>query len=151
MKRGEYNHMPINGKNIAQTHTVEEFISRKFEDELTYRNLSIVDYADGIELIDRSLISEYLPLLEGACISYTFSTAEYRRYKYSPDLLSYDLYKTTQLDFLLMMLNDMIDPKDFNLKRLKLPTSTILKTMLNEIYSVNAGWISKNRYDLEKE
>ena len=132
---------------IAQTHTVEEFISRKFEDELTYRNLSIVDYSDGIELLDRNLISEYLQMLELACISYTFSTTEYRRYKYSPDLLSYDLYKTTQLDFLIMMLNDMVDPKEFVRKTIKLPKASVLKSALSSIFSVNGGFIEQNRAD----
>ena len=84
--------MSADNKLIAQTHTVQEFISRKFEDELTYRNFSIVDYADGIELLNRNLIDDYLVELGKTCISYPFKVAEYRRYKYAPDLLSFDLY-----------------------------------------------------------
>ena len=135
------------GSNIAQTHTIQEFINKKFEDQLTYRNFSTVEYVDGIELIDRNLITEYLPELLASCTTYRFTVAEYRRYKYAPDLLSYDLYKTTQLDFLIMLLNDMIDPKEFNIKRIKLPNSTLLKTYLSNILSANGGFIDQNRAD----
>lgn len=134
-------------KLIAQTHTIQEFIGRKYEDELTYRNFSIVDYLDGIELIDRNLFSEYLPLLMNSCIKYSFTVEEYRRYKYAPDLLSYDLYKTTQLDFVLLMMNDMVDPKEFNLKVVKLPNGLTLKQALSDILSVNGGFIEQNRAD----
>lgn len=132
---------------IAQTHTIEEFISRKFEDEVTYRNLSIVDYADGVELLDRNLMSEYLQLIENTCLKYTFTAAEYRRYKYCPDLLSYDLYQTTQLDFIIMFLNDMVDPKEFVRKTVKLPKASVLKQALSDILSVNSGFIEQNRAD----
>ncbi len=132
---------------IAQTHTIEEFIDKKFEDELTYRNFSIVDYSDEIELIDRNIISEYLPILLSACTNYAFTVREYRRYKYCPDLLSYDLYGTTQLDFLLMMLNDMVDPKEFTMKVIKLPDVRILRTALSDILSINSGFIEQNRSD----
>lgn len=139
--------MSASDKLIAQTHTIEEFISRKYEDELTYRNFSIVDYIDEVELLDRNLFSDYLPELEATCILYPFTIQEYRRYKYLPDLLSYDLYKTTQLDFVLMMLNDMVDPKEFNLKKIKLPRADVLKEVLSSILSVNSGFIEQNRSD----
>lgn len=132
---------------IAQTHTIEEFISRKYEDELTYRNFSIVDYIDDVELIDRNLLTDYLPEIQKTCVSYAFTTEEYRLYKYAPDLLSYDLYKTTQLDFVLLFLNDMVDPKEFNLKVVKLPNAAALMEALGSILSVNSGFIEQNRAD----
>ena len=139
--------MGASGKIIAHTHTIEEFVSRKFEDQLTYRNFSIVEYADDIELIDRNLVSDYLPELLESCTTYRFTYAEYRKYKYAPDLLSYDLYGTTQLDFLLMFLNDMIDAKEFNIKRILLPSAALVRKMLSDILSVNGGYIDQNRAD----
>ena len=139
--------MPTSGKTIAHTHTIEEFISRKYEDELTYRNFSIVEYADDIELIDRNLIAEYLPEIVSTCQVYKFTIQEYRKYRYAPDLLSYDLYHTTQLDFLLMLINDMIDPKEFNLKRIKLPNAAVINRIMSDILSVNGGYIDQNRAD----
>lgn len=139
--------MATTTKLIARTHTVNEFIGRKYEDEITYRNFSIVEYADGIELINRNLISEYIDILLSASISYTFTVAEYNKYKYAPDLLSYDLYKTTQLDFVIMLLNDMVDPKEFTLKTVKLPNANVLRVVLSDIMSVNSGFIAQNRAD----
>ena len=134
-------------KLIGQTHTIEEFVSKKYEDELTFRNFSIVDYIDNIECLDRNLFMDYLPEIESTCTSYQFTAAEYRRYKYAPDILSYDLYQTTQLDFILLLLNDMIDPKEFNIKVIKLPRANVLKSALSDILSVNGGFIEQNRAD----
>ena len=135
----------------AQTYTLEQFINMKNTDGITYNNFSIYGKIDGQKILESNILDEYIDDLVSLSKIVKLSSDEYIKYKYAPDLLAYDVYGSVQLDFVILAVNDMIDPKDFNLKRLKLPTSTILKTMLNEIYSVNAGWISKNRYDLEKE
>ena len=137
--------------NPAQTYTLEQFINMKNTDGITYNNFSIYGKIDGQKILESNILDEYIDDLVSLSKIVKLSSDEYIKYKYAPDLLAYDVYGSVQLDFVILAVNDMIDPKDFNLKRLKLPTSTILKTMLNEIYSVNAGWISKNRYDLEKE
>ena len=137
--------------NPAQTYTLEQFINMKNTDGITYNNFSIYGKIDGQKILESNILDEYIDDLVSLSKIVKLSSDEYIKYKYAPDLLAYDVYGSVQLDFVILAVNDMIDPKDFNLKRLKLPTSTILKTMLNEIYSVNAGWIGKNRYDLEKE
>jgi hypothetical protein len=76
---------------------------------------------------------------------------ESKKYKYSPDLLAYDIYGSVQLDFIILAANDIIDPKDFNFKRLKLPTASRLKEYLNEVYGSNSNWLTKNKYDLEQK
>lgn len=133
--------------NPATTHTIEEFIKLKYQDELTYRNLSILEKINSIETIDHCLIDDYLDELREASVSIELSPAEYSRYKYSPDLLSYDLYGTTQLDFVILLINDMIDPKEFDIKTIKLLYSSKLKSLLNDIYNSNAGYINQNRAD----
>lgn len=137
--------------NPAKTYTLEQFISMKSTDDMTYNNFSIYGVIDGQKILESNLIDEYLDELVKLSNIVQLSAEEYKKYKYSPDLLAYDVYGSVQLDFVIMAANDMIDPKDFNLKRLKLPTVSAMRTFLNEVYGANTGWISKNRYDIKNE
>ena len=136
--------------NPALTYTLDQFISMKDSDDMTYNNFSIYDKIDNQKILESNLIDEYLDELTTLCSVVQLSRDEYKKYKYAPDILAYDVYGSIQLDFVILAANDMCDPKDFNLKRIKLPTVSRLKEFLNEVYGANNNWITKNRYDLEK-
>lgn len=132
---------------IATTHTLEEFVSRRFDDQITYRNLSILEVVNGEEWTDNNLITEYLPELQSICVDVQLSPDQYRKYKYCPDLLAYDVYGSTQLDFIILLLNDMIDPKDFDSYKIKLPYVDKIVDFLSKIYNTNSGYLEQNRID----
>ena len=108
------------GDKISQTHTLEEFISRRFDDQITFRNLAIIENVNGEEWIDRTLILDYLPELKNISQDVELTSEEYRKYKCNPDLLAYDIYGSTQLDFIILLINDIIDAKEFDSKKLKI-------------------------------
>ena len=134
----------------AQTYTLEQFIAMKSSDDMTYNNFSIYELINGQKVLESNLIDEYLDELVKMCSIVQLNTEEYKKYRFTPDLLAHDVYGSIQLDFVILAANDMVDPKEFNLKKLKLPTVSRLKEFLNEVYNANNNWISKNRYDLEK-
>ena len=136
--------------NPAQTYTLEQFILMKNTDDMTYNNFSIYGLIDGQKVLESNLIDEYIDELVAISSIVQLTDQEYKKYKYAPDLLAYDVYGSVQLDFVVLAANDMIDPKDFNLKRLKLPTVSRLREFLNEVYRANSNWLSKNKYDMEK-
>ena len=133
--------------SIASTHTLEEFVSRRYEDQITFRNLSILEVVDGEEWFDNNLIVEYLPEIKSICIDVEMDANQYRKYKYHPDLLAYDIYGSTQLDFMILLLNDMIDPKEFDSYKVKLPYVDQIQDVLSKIYNTNAGYLEQNRID----
>jgi hypothetical protein len=135
--------------NPAQTYTLEEFINMKNTDGMTYNNFSIYEKIDGQNILELNVLDEYLDELVSICKVVKLTRKERNQYKYARDLLAYDVYGSVQLDFVILAVNDMIDPKDFNLKKLKLPTASNLSAFLNEVYTCNSSWISKNRYDLK--
>jgi len=137
--------------NPAQTFTLDQFISMKNTDDMTYNNFSIYGIIDGQKTLESNLIDEYLDELVKICSIVQLSDDEYKKYKFAPDILAYDVYGSVQLDFVVLAANDMVDPKDFNLRKLKLPTASRMREYLNEVYSANSGWITKNRYDLKQE
>ena len=134
--------------NPALTYRLRDFIAFKYEDDLTFRNFSILEKIhDDIELLDFNLIDEYLTELRDICQTITLSHEEYIKYKYCPDLLAYDIYGSTQLDFVILLANDMIDPKEFDIKTIKLPYKTDLNNFMDLVYNANAGYIEQNRAD----
>lgn len=129
----------------ATTYTLQDFINMKRLDDMTYYNFSILEKIGEVEHLNHNLIEDYLHILEDQCVKVTFSNTEYKKYCYNPDLLAYDLYGSVQLDFIILLLNDMIDPKEFDIKSIKLPYASYLAVFLNDIYSKESSYINENR------
>ena len=131
----------------ALTYTLDDFISMQISDDMTYYNFSILEVIDGVEHLDSNLVEIYLEELKSQCIPVQFSEEELKKYKYNADLLAYDLYGSVQLDFVILLLNDMYDPKEFTKKNVILPHSSTLSKFLNDVYSKEEGYIQQNRAD----
>ena len=131
--------------NPAKTYTLDDFVQMKFSDDMTYYNFSILEVVNGVEHLDHNLLEDYLPELIATCVDVTLDEDQYKAYKYAPDLLAYDLYGSVQLDFVIMMVNDTIDPKEFNRRTIKLPYASILNEFLQEIYGKEKEYIKSNR------
>lgn len=140
--------------NPAKSHTLEIFSSLKDQDELTYRNLSILRYQFGIEFAEDNIIDYYMTELKSICTAAdTIDYSERVKYRYAPDLLSYDLYGTTQLDWLIMLCNGIIDPKDFDMKAsvIYAPKKTTLKKFLSRVFNSEGEWVDTNRAEVKQE
>lgn len=137
----------------SKTYTLQDFIDVGKQDEITYRNFSILRYAMQTEFAEQNILDYYLSELKNLCIKVNKITEEdIARYKYNPDLLAYDVYGSTQLDFIILLCNGIIDPKEFDFKRkyLLLPTSSILNEFLSRIYNSESSWIDLNRAELKE-
>lgn len=135
----------INAANAAQTYTLQNFINMKEIDVSTYRNFSILEKYNNIEFVDHCLLDEYEDVIKKVCVTCELTNDEFRRYKYSPDLLAYDVYGSTQLDFLILFANGLADPKDFDMDIIQLPYKSILNDLLSEILSSNKEYIEQTR------
>ena len=131
--------------NPATTTTLEDFIEMRSIDEMTYYNFSILEVINGVEHLNHNLIEDYLEELKSACITVDLTLDQYKKYKYFPDLLSYDVYGSVQLDFIIMLLNDCIDPKEFDKKTVILPYASVLASFLNTVYSKEQLYREENR------
>lgn len=134
----------------ALTYTLSDFIKMKSQDELTYANFAIVDYKMGETFVEQTIIDYYLKELKSTCIKITtFTAEEISKYKYAPELLSYDIYGSTSLDFIIMLCNGIIDPKEFDFKRgyLLLPKGKALSEFLSKVYNSEFKWLTTNRKD----
>ena len=131
--------------NPATTTTLEDFIEMRSIDEMTYYNFSILEVINGVEHLNHNLIEDYLEELKSACITVDLTLNQYKKYKYFPDFLSYYVYGSVQLYFIIMLLNDCIDPKEFDKKTVILPYASVLASFLNTVYSKEQLYIEENR------
>ena len=136
-----------NNTDPALTCTLSDFVDMKINDETTYFNFSIIEVQDNIVFTDHNLIDDYIEELDSICINVQLSDEDLKKYMYSPDLLAYDVYGSTQLDFIVLAANGMVDPKEFCVKKIKLPYNSNLKTFLSDVASANSGYIDQNRID----
>ncbi len=141
--------MKYSNGSVETTHTINEFIAQKNQDEISFRNFSTFDLINGTEYLIKNVIDDYMDELLSICIDVDLTRDQYVRYKYSPDLLAYDIYGYIQLDYLIMQINGVIEPRDFNFKKLKLPYASQLSSFLNSVYNSETIYIEYNRNLME--
>ena len=118
---------------------------------LTYYNFSIlqVEYSKDkkirLELTASNLVTDYLDIFEDNAQKITLTDEDKRKYYYNPDLLSYDLYGTTDLDFIIMLMNGVISSNDFSMPSLKLISKTTLVDLMSRIYNAEQNYLTINR------
>lgn len=129
----------------AYTHTLDDFIAEKYATDITYYNLSILEKVKDSELLQHNLIEDYIDEFELLTETIEMSNEEYKKYRFAPDILAFDVYGSTQLDFIILYINDMADPKEFDRKTVKLIKNSVLKELLSQIYSSNKNYLDYNR------
>jgi hypothetical protein len=87
----------------------------------------------------------YLDEMKSASKTITLSNSEYERYEYRPDLLSYDMYGTTEYYYVLLALNDIISPKHFTKKKIKVIEPEYITTLISLIADSESEYINLNR------
>jgi len=132
--------------------SIENFIAAGEDSAIiSYYNFSVlqVEFSEDktirVDFTIDNLINDYMDILQEACKKVKLTNAEKIKYYYNPDLLAYDIYGSTELDFLVMRLNGIIDPKDFDMPSLKLLYKTDLVNLMNRIYSAENAYLTANR------
>ena len=129
----------------ATTYTITDFINQGKSDDMTYTNFAILQKSMLGQYAEINVLDFYLDELKKLCLKVeTFTEEEINKYKYQPDLLAYDIYGSTQLDFVILLVNGIIDPKEFDFSRgyILIPTKSNLFTILDEIKNSENAWLN---------
>ena len=131
-------------------HTVQEFIdSNTGSKSVSYHNFSILDQKDinndTVQFIDINLVDDYMDELKQISVNVQLSNKELIKYSYNPGLLAYDIYGSVELEFVILKLNGIIDPKDFDFPTIKLVEISSMQEILSNIYNAESKYIQYNR------
>lgn len=103
----------------------------------TYHEITLIQNEQTGEIIRvpaMSLMNKYRHFLqEIVTVKFKMSDEEFRKYKYAPKRLSFDLYGTTEYWSALLELNNCLSISDFNKQWIKAYDPKRLPSYVNEI------------------
>ena len=135
--------------------TIQDIITAGIENKLTNRELSIKEVLTNsanekfvVNLFN--LFEKYYEILLDNTVIVTLSDSEYEKYRFNPKLLSYDLYGTYELHFMLLRLNHLYSVIEFDLQEVRVFKPNII-TLLNEIMVLESEEYIDNQVDVIKK
>lgn len=96
--------------------TTTEFIETGRNSNVTrYPHFIMQESFEGINYTVYNVLDDYLYDFKQRAVHCKLSPEEKNKYKFKPRLLSYDIYKTTELYYIILAINDMWTDKQFTL------------------------------------
>lgn len=118
---------------IEQAHTLDELIDAGRDNTYNIKDCSyLVTIGDSVLAID-SIFNKYIDFIKDASVKLTLTDDELFKYKYNPKRLSLDLYKTPELWYLLLKLNNISHEMDFTKKNINIIHPNNI-SLLNKIF-----------------
>lgn len=123
-----------------KTTTIEEFILSGEGVVLSYSNLSFLDkVSNGTLVTIRNAISDYIDELKNASVNVELTYEQQLAYFYKPKLLCYDIYGNPELYFVILLINDMADVKEFTKPVIKMLKKEYMSQILGYIYNAESS------------
>ena len=128
----------------ANTTTIEEFIQSGKNVSLTYKDFSFLEtMSNGTQVSVFNAINDYIEELRRASMIVQLNDEEYRKYVFKPKLLCHDIYGNPELYFIILLINDMIDVKEFNKKSFYMLSKEYMYLLTSYIYNSEYRAIKK--------
>ncbi len=138
---------------LSPTTTIKAYLSsyktQSFSMDTCFYDEYLNDNTVKLFHMEENIANKYKNFLEPLVATWTFSKEEYRKYVCNPWYLSYDLYNTTELWFMLLHVNEMYSASEFTKWTIKYYKTDILK-YLNEIRAVQETFLNDNEADIYK-
>ena len=129
-----------------ETTTIESFIESGKGVSITYFNLSFLDMmSNGTHVTILNAISDYMEELRNVSVYVKLTEEQQRIYFYKPKLLCYDVYSNPELYFVILLINDMADVKEFSKPIIRMLKKDHMNMLISYIY--NAERAAMNAYN----
>lgn len=132
------------------TSTIQEFINSAPSNSITYESTSFLEKFSTLTLVSYNIFNDYLDEMLELSVSVTLSDEEYNRYVYRPKLLAYDVYGSTEIYFLILMLNNICNVKEFNFRKVKMLRVEDLEKVISSVYNSEKYRLDLNRSKIEE-
>lgn len=124
------------------TLTIEQFIESGRSTTINYFNLSMIDRMVNDTWVSvLNVVNDYMSELRNACVNVELTSKEQFKYFYKPKLLCYDVYGNPELYFIILLINDMADVKEFTKSKLKMLRKDHMATLASLIYNAEKSSI----------
>lgn len=132
------------------TTTIEEFVDAGKGITLEYFDLSFRDMiSNGTWVAVLNVVNDYLTEINNASITIELTIEEQKKYFYKPKLLCFDIYGNPELYYIILLLNDMADVKEFTKPKIKMLRKDHMNMILTNIF--NAELAAIKSYNSKEE
>lgn len=121
--------------NPKDTSTISEFIAAGTNVTITYDKLSFKEKFGNIEYPMFNVLNDYLDELKLGAKTITLTDKEFIRYCYRPKLLANDIYQNSELDFVILALNNICNVKEFDNKKIKLLSPDDMNEFVQSVFN----------------
>lgn len=141
---------------LGQEYSINQFIKEYKEETLSFDTLHYKEIINKINndgkliLLSDPILLKYDEELATHIIQLNLTDAELNKYKYNPKLLSYDLYNTTELWFMILRVNELYSTTQFNLNPLLAYDAAIIR-LINTVINLEQPFIDENLETIRKE
>lgn len=120
----------------ANTTTIAEFIASGSSVSLKYDKFSFLETMNNGTIVSVwNVINDYISELKSVAVLVHLDDAEYRKYMYKPKLLCSDIYNNPELYFIILLMNDMADVKEFNKRNIYMLSKEYMSIITSYIYN----------------
>lgn len=142
--------MQVGITNPNETYTVNQFISLKDSDSITYQKYSVLNRSlnnDKLVYSIDNVIYGYMDEIMAKKKICTFTKEEQLKYMYKPKLLAYDIYNSSESHFIILAMNGMCNAKEFDLAEMKLNLlmPSDMASFMSQIANVEKEYMDLNR------
>lgn len=114
--------------------TISEYIELYNIEEITFPNFflkMLVSTPNGeVQLLNsENIYQKYIPELNKSKKKVILTNDEYQKYRFNPKRLSYDIYGTTELWFMILNANELHSISEFDIKTIYLYDTSLLRKM----------------------
>lgn len=147
MDNGFISYKTEDRKENNDVSTIDDTIEVGREVSITDYNLSLLRSIDNgkVEYPYENILDDYLNELKSQAVEYEMTDEQFRRYRYRPDLFSYDTYGVADYQFIILLINGINKARDFNRKKIKYIDPEILDEILSYITNAEEDLINNNR------
>lgn len=125
------------------TTTIEALVQAGKTVIAKYQNFSYLEQAsNGTIVAIKNVIWDYIDELKNASVMVRLSDSEFYKYKYRPKLLCFDVYGNTELDFVIMALNNIADVTEFSSQSFRMLKVQDMNELMTLIYNAEQKAIS---------
>ena len=120
------------------TTTIEDFVIAGQNISISYQNLSFLrTLNNGTSLSILNVIADYIEEIRNACVNVSLDQAQQFKYFYKPKLLCSDIYGNPELYYIILLINDIVDVKEFTKPVIKMPRKSHMNDIISMIYNAN--------------
>ena len=120
----------------SKTTTIEDFIESGKGVTITYSNLSFLDHMNSdIYVAVLNVVNSYMDEIMDYAVTVELTKKQQDIYYYKPKLLCYDIYGNPESYFIILLMNDMADVKEFCKPKIKMLRKDNMSSIVSAIYN----------------